>query len=102
MKKILSSLTVGALLGATGVTITTDTVKPDPIILKQNVELHSRLREPMVWDTNVATSEEITQAYSDKAKELGVTAEDITAVGGNIQTAIQVKLQARGLMCSKI
>ena len=102
MKKILSSLAIGTLLGATGVTLTADTIKPDPIILKQNVELHSRLNEPVVWDTSVATAEEISKAYSDKATELGVTAKDIMAVGGNVQTAIQVKLRTQGKMCPKI
>ena len=101
MKNTLIGL-AGIALGATGGLLGATDTKPDPIILKQNVELHSRLREPMVWNTSVATAEEITQAYSDKAKELGVTAEDITAVGGNVQTAIQVKLQERGLMCPKI
>ena len=101
MKKILSSIAFGTILGATGATLTTDTVKPDPVILKQNVELHSRLKEPMVWDTSVATAQEITQAYIDKAADLGVTSADIVNSGNNIQTAIQVKLSPLGKMCNK-
>ena len=104
MKKILISLTfltVGVLLGATGVTLAADTIKSVPTILKQNVELHSRLNEPVVWDTSVVTAEEISQAYVDEANALGVTSDDIFKESGNIQTAIQVKLSALGLMCKK-
>ena len=99
--KLIATAVGSALLGAGamfGATI--QTVEPaNPLILKENIELHSRLNEPPVWDTSTVSSQEITDAYIKVAEKYGVTAKDITISGGNLQTAIQAKLQNAGLMC---
>lgn len=103
MKNIFYGTIIGIALSFGGAVFAgidlTSQVKPT--ILKQNVELHSRLNEPMVWDTSVATANDISQAYVDEANALGVTSSDILKAGGNIQTAIQEKLSALGKMCKK-
>lgn len=101
-KTIITS--IGSLiLGATGTLAlqpnTTALENAKVTVLQDNVESHSRLKEPPVWDTSVATSNEIVDAYIKVAEKYGVTDKDITASGGNLQTAIQVKLLARGLLC---
>jgi len=101
MKNTIIGTLAGIALGATGTVLTTDTVNPNPIILKQNVELHSRLNEPVVWDVSVVTADELSQAYIDTAEKFQITESEIYATDGNIQTAIQVELQKQGLMCSK-
>ena len=88
-------LTSGATYGAT-----LQTIEPvNPLILQDNVESHSRLKEPPVWDTSIVSSQEVTDAYIAVASKYGVTAKDIANSGGNLQVAIQVKLQAANLMC---
>ena len=108
MKKTIITSLGSLILGATGaVALQTDTVQVTDLkvekatILQDNVESHSRLVEPPVWDTSVATAEEISQAYIKVAEKYNVTTNDLTASGGNLQTAIQVKLQAANLMCNK-
>ena len=99
MNKHIITAVGSALLGGGVLFGAVQAPAPNPIILADNVELHSRLKEPPVWDTSVATSKEVTDAYIAVASKYGVTAKDIANSGGNLQVAIQVKLQAANLMC---
>ena len=95
---IIGSAIIGgsAVLGATFGAVD---VKPDPIILADNIEQHTRLKQLPVWDTSVVTSEEITQAYIDVGKKYGVTKADLDAAESNLQVAIQTKMAAQLLIC---
>lgn len=103
MKKTFAVAIGSVLLGAGGAlsvqTDTTEVIADKNIVLTQNVELHSRLGEPPVWNASVISSEEMTNAYTKVAEKYNVTVEDIRVAGGNIQLAIQEKLRARSLMC---
>lgn len=72
---------------------------PDPIILADNVEQHSRLKQPPIWNTSIVSSIEMTKAYTDVAKKYNVSTQDITNAGGNIQLAIQKKMATMLLLC---
>ena len=98
MKNYLIGL-VGIALGATGTTFGAFDVKPDSLILADNIEQHSRLKQPPVWDTSIVSSKEMTQAYIDVAKKYDVSAKDIVDAGGNIQLAIQRKMAGLLLLC---
>ncbi len=107
MKNLLTGIAIGLSLGIAGIAVAAGTVLPQmdaakQLILKDNAELHSRLNEPMLWDTSVASSQDISQAYVDVANSLGVTSADIISTGNNVQTAIQVKLQKLNKMCRQL
>ena len=69
-------------------------------LLSDNVEQHTRLKEPPVWDTSIVTSEEMSQAYINTAAKYEVTTQDIKDAGGNIQTAIQEKMALKSKLCN--
>ncbi len=108
MKPILTGI-AGIILGAgtVGLAGTVDTVDTAKLqtdkqaVLDENIELHSRFAEPAVLDLNVATAEEVSQAYANVANEYGVTLTDLNTAKGNVQAAIQEKLAGTGLMCVK-
>ena len=97
----LIATALGSALLASGATYgaTIQTIEPaNSLILKENVELHSRLKEPPLWDTSVVSSQEITDAYIAVSEKYGITANDLTAAGGNLQMAIQAKMPPQ-LLC---
>ena len=71
----------------------------NPLILADNVEQHTRLKQPPTWNISVASSQEIADAYIAVASKYGVTAKDISNAGGNIQLAIQKKMATMFLLC---
>ena len=100
-KTIIGTI-IGLLLGVGSTTLLGGTVPIDESkqsILADNVEQHTRLKQPPVWDTSIVSSKEITQAYIDIGNKYGVTEKDITDSGGNLQTAIQTKMAEQFLLC---
>lgn len=68
-------------------------------VLKDNVELHTRLKQPVEWDISVVSAEELTEAMTAVATEYEVTAQDIIENGGNVQEAIKEKLGQQSKLC---
>lgn len=99
MKKLIFTAISAAVLGGTMVGAATTLTSANPLLIKENVELHSRLKEPPIWDTSIVSQKEITDAYIAVAKKYGVTADDLTKAGGNLQTAIQAKMATMLLLC---
>lgn len=96
LKHLIFTAIGGAFLGGTVIGITT--APTESLIIKENIELHSRLNEPPIWDTSVVSQKKVTDAYIAVAEKYGVTASDITNAGGNLQTAIQNKMPIN-LLC---
>ena len=84
MNKTLTTALGSALLGGGAVFGATiqpaDTTKP--VILSENVELHSRLKEPPTLDTKYVSTKEMSDAYIQVAEKYGVTTEDLANAGG--------------------
>ena len=69
-------------------------------LLKKNVEVETRLKQPIEWDVSVATAKEITAAITEVASLYSVSNQDILDAGGNVQAAIQVKMGEQSKLCS--
>lgn len=69
-------------------------------LLEDNVEQYTRLKEAPVWDTDIISTEEMSNAYINVAYKYGVTNEILKESGGNLQLAIQKKMSEQSVLCN--